>query len=199
MSAIHHTMMSGGYGKEIPYVLFGNSCGVDTGILPSYDFRWEFGMKFVSSCGNSVLGTMGGNDNNDFRFFYDKPMYFDAGYRRNSLNWSSSIQEWHDYIISNDKAIMDEEEKSITIPSSIVIPFNIMIGKDNSPRWQEQNNGVLGNDAIFYLKYFRMFNNGEIVRDYHAWIDGKGNPCLFEKVENKEVYAYTEMPIAQEI
>lgn len=165
---------------------------IDTGFKPNNNTSVEISMEIPSfrAGGNTRLfetrnATSGFSGSLGIFSLDDSNKQFQYRYNMRQIFNNQQLATETRYKISTDKEkiyINDTLLGSATI-STFTCNYNLVIFALNDP------NGINSSTAdIYRLFYFKIYDNGTLIRDFIPVLDQEGTPCLYDKVENKFYY-----------
>ena len=166
------------YYTELEYLESTGTQYIDTGIVASPSL-YRTQTKFAKI---SVTGSILGNQNGDALFYINSDKLY--VYSDNSIKQTFSLKDTNPHTIS-----LEYNTINITIAGDYTGTFTT----DWNPRQTINlfaNNylGSLVDKGSIKLYFARFWNNDTLVRDFIPVLDGKGTPCMFDKVEGKFYY-----------
>lgn len=158
---------------------------IDTGVYANDTTVTQIKLQPYATTGDVIYGTFGANDSSDYRlFFIGSTTYFDCYSSRNTnsrvlaINQTIEIEIANNYVMNLQTGIKNING---TVQGAFTTTKTIkwLAGDSQSPIV-----GTIG-ARLYYLK---IFDHGELVRDYRATTDKSGVACLYDIVNSTYTY-----------
>ena len=170
---------------EVEYLESSGTQYIDTGFIPNQDTKVELGAKITRdlSSGFPYFGSRTSSTSNGYSFQRYSNGKFGGQYGT-KINNSTKAVDTNFHIILKDKNIiyMDGVIIETQDTATFTCPGNMYINAMN-------NNGTAAvqdcNVAYYYMK---IWDNGNLIRDYIPVLDPNGRPAMYDKVEGKTYY-----------
>lgn len=166
-------------------------------------------LEYIESNGNSYIDTKynpNGNSKIEFSFLDSKT----TGVMFGSYNtgWDDGVglytnaleygDYWYHYLGNHNtlakyknSAIIETDKGTVLINNSVVFEYETKSFSVNYPMYIFAGN-FAGNNVeqptSYKLLYFKIYDNGVLIRDFIPVKDYKGIPCLYDKVYNRYYY-----------
>lgn len=153
---------------------------INTGITPTQDTSFAFGVYMNEITGACIIGCIVSNDNNDYRIFnYSGQIYWDMQSSRLIGSASSFLaSEYIDFEIGNNYV---KKNGTTVLTGSTVSSFTgdcpIQILRDNPT-----GASTCAKGRIYYLK---IYNSGTLVRNMIPCKNSSGAVGMYDTVEKK--------------
>jgi hypothetical protein len=162
---------------ELEYIESTGTQYINTGYNPNGYMKYEFQITNSSTTG-CIFGA------------YNSSWTNGNGYYTNIVA-NSSQNNWFHYYSNTDTGVASSANETVTINrGSIQINGATATGVSNTtfnityPTYIFGGNttGKITQPTSFRLHYFKMYDNGVLVRDFIPALDAKNKPCLYDKI-----------------
>ena len=158
---------------------------IDTGFIPNQDTRVVMKLK-LSSVGTGGFAICGARQNSTSKAYSLQRMatgQWGGGYG-DTTSGSSTAVDTNIHILTKDKNVLYLDDTAIKTDNSatFICPVSMHIFGLN-------NNGTASISSVgMSFWYFKVYDNGVLVRDFIPCLDPTGTPCMFDLVEQKAYY-----------
>ena len=171
---------------QIEYLESTGTQYIDTGYIPNQDTGVKIKGTFnsVTNYGTMMFGSGQDFNNRVFELYtWDQKLsfnYFNNNYMIDSIVAGDTIViDWNKNIINYSK----NDAPYVQIAhqyGNFVSPYNMLMFADQRPT------GITAGKVKIY--YFKIYDNGTLVRNFIPVLDKNGVPCMYDLVENKYYY-----------
>ena len=174
----------------LPYIEATGTQHIDTAYIPNSTTEVEIGVSgitansFSSSTGTWFLGARAGYLNNAYGFYYNPTLQQFYYAFRNIMPTAKYTTLYNAYkvIKTNATGLYVDGAKVIGITSSaFTAPVSLALCGLN-------NNGSVISHTSFKIHYCKIWDSGNLVRDYIPVIDKEGTVCMLDKVSGEFFY-----------
>ena len=186
-----YTDIDGNKYIKVDYIESPGNKFIDTNYMPNSNTKVEMTFKTDNKISNYafLFGSRSANNSNQFGIFFDSASYDPGKYAaRYSIHANYYLGSY-----SNDKTIISlskdgyEFNGDKTYVSGVINPvYDMYIFGMNT-------GDVYGSGSTYKLYSFKIFENGNLVRDYIPVKDKNEIDCLFDKVERICYYLLEEV------
>ena len=159
---------------------------IDTGYIPNQDTGVKTKGMFNSVINNeaSMFGSGQSYDNRTFELYiWDQKLsfnYFNRNYMTDSIEAGDTVViDWNKNIINYSKNDAPYVE-IVRQYGDFVSPHNMLMFANQRPE------GITAGKVKIY--YFKIYDNGTLVRDFVPVLDKDSVPCMYDLVEHKFYY-----------
>lgn len=152
---------------------------IDTGIIPTANTRVMLSMRNLTTENTAIFIASSTWQENRFYLTYSNngfiwgiPEYVNLGSEKELTN---TFNIYRGTVTLNQELIVDEE-----VTNAYVVQDSTNLYIFNTP-------SIANKGSIFSLRYFKIYENGILIRDYIPILDYNGVPSLFDKIN----YTYT--------
>ena len=174
----------------LPYIEATGTQYIDTAYIPNSTTEVEIGISgitpdsFSVASGTWFLGARAGYLNNAYGFYYNptlQQMYY-AFHNIMPTAKYTTLYNAYKVIKTNATGLFVDGAKVIGItPRSFTAPVSLALFGLN-------NNGDVISRTSFKMYYCKIWDSGNLVRDYIPVIDKEGTVCMFDKVSGGFFY-----------
>ena len=164
---------------ELAAVRSDGNAYIDTGIIPTANTRVMLSMRNLTTENTAIFIASSTWQENRFYltyanngFIWGIPEYVNLGGEKELTN---TFNIYRGTVTLNQEVVVDEE-----VTNAYVVQDSTNLYIFNTP-------SIANKGSTFSLKYFKIYENGILVRDYIPILDYNGVPSLFDKIN----YTYT--------